>query len=93
MCHGSQTITTFEWFGSQPKPVSINKRECVNWEKLDAWSGDRRVTLYDLDALADRPEPQEWELIDHDVRLGVKGGDVKGFEDVLQGSHPDHLFS
>ena len=87
MCHGSQAITTFEWFGSHPRPVSTHRQEeCVNWGKLDAWSGERRVSLYDLDALADRPAPQDWELFDHDLRLGIKDGNVEGFTKVLENS-------
>ena len=85
MCRGSQAITTFEWFGSQPKPVSVHQQECVDWDALDGWNAERRVDLYDLDKLADRPERMEWELVEHDVRLGEKEGNIEGFEGVLEG--------
>jgi len=74
MCHGSRAVTTFEWYGSQPKPVAEEQYECVNWDKFNQWNADRRVEMYDLDAFKDRPEPQEWELIEHDVRLGITEG-------------------
>ncbi|KAF4621709.1 hypothetical protein G7Y89_g14496 [Cudoniella acicularis] len=47
---------------------------CINWEKFDDWNAQRRVDLYDLDALDGRPATQPWELIGHDVRLGVDKG-------------------
>lgn len=74
MCRGSQAVTTFEWYGSQPKPVNDDQRECINWENFDAWNEERSFDLYDLDAIAERPEPQPWELLEHDVRLGVTKG-------------------
>lgn len=86
MCRGSQSIATFEWFGSQPTPVTQDRQECINWEALDEWAAERKVDLYDLDQLADRPEEQPWEVVDHDVRLGVKEGDTKGYEGMLEGT-------
>jgi hypothetical protein len=72
MCRGSQAVTTFEWYRSQPKPVSADNHEYVNWEEFDAWNSKRRVNMSDFDTFKDRPEPQPWELLDRDVRLGIK---------------------
>lgn len=84
-CRGSQAITTFEWFGSQPKPVSTHTQSCIDWEALDAWNAARRVDLYDLGQLEGRPPREPWELVDHALRLGEVEGNVSGFERVLEG--------
>jgi hypothetical protein len=89
MCRGSLDITTFEWFGSQPRPVPRTERECISWEAFDAWNHERRVGLSDLNIFRDRPEPKDWELLDHDVRLGATKGDVQGFVDLLEGKISD----
>lgn len=57
MCRGSRVVSTFEWFGSLPRPALEQQHKCINWEKFDAWNAERRVDLFDLDSLANRPEP------------------------------------
>ena len=84
MCRGSLSVTTFRWVGSLPNPVRGEEQECIDWEKLDSWSSERRLDLSNLDVLKDRPEPQDWELIDPDVRLGAVEGDVDRFAEALK---------
>ena len=74
MCCGSTAVSTYKWYGSLPMPSGEEKYECINWEKFDQWNAERRVNLYDLDQFKDRPETQPWELLEHDVRLGITEG-------------------
>ena len=74
MCRGGREAKTFGWYGSQPTFMPVGPTQCVNWEKFDSWSAERRVDLDDLDVLQDRPEPEAWELLEYDVRLGVTKG-------------------
>lgn len=89
MCRGSSEVTTFEWIGSQPKPLSTTEHKCVNWDTFDAWNGDRRIALSDLNIFKDRPESQDWEIFDDAVRLGSSKGDTQGFVDLLEGKISD----
>lgn len=53
MCSANPSLITYNWREdmSGPEPQFLAKRECVNWEKLDSWAGDRMVNVYDQEAL------------------------------------------
>ena len=41
--------------GAFARPTVEQKHKCINWEKFDAWNAERRVDLFNLDALEGRP--------------------------------------
>ena len=88
MCRPDLTIGTFNWFGSRPTPVLSHTAQCIDFDRLDAWTEQRKVNLYDLDSLANRPPTEEWEPKDHAVILGEKAGQVKGFSNKLLKAEP-----
>ena len=61
MCTGSLDLVTVKWAKDEALPVPrfLAKRKCINWEKLDTWSGDRRFWLGDIGMAikpGDKPE-------------------------------------
>jgi hypothetical protein len=49
-------VSTFEWMGAFPRPTVEQPHKCINWKKFDDWNAERRVDLFDLDAIEGRPE-------------------------------------
>jgi hypothetical protein len=47
MCHGDSTPLTMTWDSKLQLAVAnwSTPHECVNWESLDGWAGERRVDL------------------------------------------------
>jgi Mycotoxin biosynthesis protein UstYa len=91
MCRPDLTLGTFRWFGSRPTPVLTHMAQCVDFDRLNQWTAERKVNLYDLDSLADRPPTEEWEPKDHAVILGEKmgeAGQVEGFSKALLDAEP-----
>ena len=53
MCNPDLSILTYDWLPDYPKPwpnFTIDL-ECVNWEKVDAWAGERAFSLFDQKSL------------------------------------------
>jgi len=53
MCNADFSIITYDWLPNYRRPWANFKvdGECVNWEKIDAWAGDRFFSLFDQKAL------------------------------------------
>ncbi|RDL29901.1 uncharacterized protein BP5553_10528 [Venustampulla echinocandica] len=53
MCNADFSVITYDWLPNYRRPWANFKvdGECVNWEKLDAWAGDRFFSLFDQKAL------------------------------------------
>jgi hypothetical protein len=46
MCHGDVGLITFEWSPTNLIPIANGtSHQCVNWEKLDAWTKERSVDM------------------------------------------------
>jgi hypothetical protein len=48
MCSGDLSLYTFEWEPSnsdRPQPRTNTKRKCIDWEGLDSWASERKVSL------------------------------------------------
>ena len=48
MCRGDVSITTFGWRGGRPTAKVNSEHECINWETLAEWAGERSVDLLDV---------------------------------------------
>jgi hypothetical protein len=49
MCQADLSLYTFTWrtaHDNRPKSKSDSKRQCVNWNDIEAWSMARRVSLW-----------------------------------------------
>ena len=58
MCKADVTIMTFHWEEGFDMPVSSrwSSHECVNWEIVEDWTGQRRLDLSQPGLLAPRSE-------------------------------------
>ena len=47
MCQADVSIMTFRWSDERPIPVADlwSSHECVNWDIVEQWAGERRVNL------------------------------------------------
>jgi hypothetical protein len=68
MCKPDISLVTFRWINDTaqhpdassayyPTNFDSSLHECMDWDLLDKWTGDRAFDLYDVDSL-DRPEPR-----------------------------------
>ncbi|MCJ1403416.1 hypothetical protein MMC11_006639 [Xylographa trunciseda] len=47
ICHGDIGLITFEWAANSRLPVAnATSHECVNWDRLDAWTKDNSVDMF-----------------------------------------------
>jgi hypothetical protein len=67
MCKPDISLVTFRWINDTaqhpddpsayyPTNFDSSQHECMEWESLDNWAGNRAFDLYDVDSL-DRPGP------------------------------------
>lgn len=70
MCTGSLDLVTVRWAKGKALPVPrfLAERRCVNWQRLDRWSADRRFWLGDIDTALKPGENPECEPGGRDVR-------------------------
>lgn len=49
MCHPDLSLMTYAWLPDYrgPWPDFEGVHMCVNWEKMDAWVGERRVDMFE----------------------------------------------
>ena len=47
VCHGDVTVVTYDWLHDDPIPMPRweVEHECVDWNELDAWALNRRVSV------------------------------------------------
>lgn len=47
MCHGDISVVTYDWLPDDPVPMPRweMEHECVNWDKLDSWMYERRISM------------------------------------------------
>lgn len=47
MCRGDVSLVTYKWETTMRDPgFNFTAHQCVDWEKLDAWAGERTVDVY-----------------------------------------------
>lgn len=53
MCQADFSIITYDWLPNYRRPWANFKvdGECMNWEALDSWAGERFFSLFDQEAL------------------------------------------
>jgi len=71
MCNADFSIITYDWLPNYRRPWANFKvdGECVNWEKLDAWAGERFFSLFDQTALVHPDLGISYPIIDGKIPM------------------------
>jgi hypothetical protein len=53
MCKADYSLITYDWLPTFPRPWGnwAIEEECIDWEKLDAWAGERSFSIFDQKSL------------------------------------------